>query len=125
MSSQLEDLVAVELDGEAEDVSELDPPLPPAPFVCRTETDDFIVLMHGSDEEAIDVAAALIGDMEKVELVAGGGTTGGATVTSATLPGTASLWASLPRRSRSNFLPILRPHVNTGKRKKRKRKEIC
>lgn len=22
-------------------------------------------------------------------------------------------WASLPRRKRSNFLPILRPHVNT------------
>lgn len=24
-----------------------------------------------------------------------------------------AFWASLPRRKRSNFLPILRPHVNT------------
>lgn len=27
--------------------------------------------------------------------------------------GEGSFWASLPRRNRSNFLPILRPHVNT------------
>uniref|UniRef100_A0A182QQ65 Uncharacterized protein n=1 Tax=Anopheles farauti TaxID=69004 RepID=A0A182QQ65_9DIPT len=75
-----------------------------------------IVLMQGSDEEEID--ATVWWSVPDVEVVGGTlfGTTGGATVTSATLPGTtANLWASLPRRRRSNFLPILRPHVNTAK----------